>query len=258
MKLSSIFESISRMFFHLENYGWGGYNLWKSKQRMEQKIVGYSLKKFNHKIFLRDGTSDYAIFRQIFIEKQYDCDFKGEPKVIIDCGANIGFASIFFAQKYPSAQIIAIEPEQSNFKMLQLNTQNFQNIHCLNNGLWYKKANLEVHEGQESGMWNFVVKEVDYQNENTIQAYSLTDIMEMYKLDHVDILKIDIEGSEKEVFENDHEWLAKTDLVIIELHDRMRNGTAKTFFEAIDPFDYCLNIKGENIFCELNTAINIE
>jgi FkbM family methyltransferase len=252
MPLSTMFESLTRMLSHVEKNGYEGFKLWKSKQSKKKETIGYALKDLKHKIYLRTASSDYAIYRQIFIEKQYEYSLKQDPKIIIDCGANIGLASVYFANKYPSAKIIAIEPETSNFELLVANTKNYPNVHCLKNGIWHKKTNLHIYDAG-MGSWNFVTNEVDYENENTISAISLTDIMVMFKIERIDILKMDIEGSEKEVFDNyDEAWLNNTDLVIIETHDRMKKGTAKSFFTAISSFNYSMDVRGENIFCELS------
>lgn len=66
---------------------------------------------------IRPGTSDMAVFRKIFLQREYSLECGQKPKLIIDGGANVGYASIFFAHKYPSAHIIAIEPEKRNYQM---------------------------------------------------------------------------------------------------------------------------------------------
>src|SRR5690606_34215424 len=109
-------------------------------------------------------------------------------------------------------------------------------------------------EDMNDGHWAIVTNEIgeNEKGENMIDAYNLAEIMSKYSLTHIDILKMDIEGSEKKVFsENYSQWLDKTRLVIIEFHDRMLAGTAKTFFEAIRNYDYRLETRGENIFCDL-------
>src|SRR5690349_9066138 len=78
-------------------------------------------------VYLRDNYSDRAIFLQVFYEKQYEVFDAPLPSSerIIDAGANIGLASVFFANKFPQAQIIAIEPELENFALLQKNTKGY-------------------------------------------------------------------------------------------------------------------------------------
>jgi hypothetical protein len=69
---------------------------------------------------LRTNTADVAVFRQVFVDREYDHAMLAgiHPKQIIDAGAHIGSVSILFAVKFPEARIIAIEPDAKNFEML--------------------------------------------------------------------------------------------------------------------------------------------
>ena len=77
--------------------------------------------QYRHPIYLRRYTSDYSTFKQIYVKKDYDISIDFEPKIIIDAGANVGLASVYFANRFPNAIIYAIEPEQSNFEALVQN-----------------------------------------------------------------------------------------------------------------------------------------
>ena len=111
------------------------------KQYLFKKRYGnglFSIKPYKNSapVYIRENSSDTAVFNQVFYRNEYNIELKEEPEIIIDCGANIGLASVYFANKYPGALIIAIEPEPSNYEMLIKNTANYSNIHCHNNGVW--------------------------------------------------------------------------------------------------------------------------
>ena len=94
-----------------------------------------------------------------------------------------------------------------------------------------------------------MVVEEDLEN-GTINAKSLDSIIAKHNIDIIDILKIDIETSEKQLFTNNFEkWLPKTKVIIIELHDRMEAGCAKAFFNAINKCytNYTYSTLGENV-----------
>ena len=55
-----------------------------------------------------------------------------------------GFASIYFANKYPGAKIIAIEPEQSNFELLKDNIAPYPNIIPIQAALWHKNEEINL------------------------------------------------------------------------------------------------------------------
>lgn len=204
----------------------------------------YQIESNGNKVSLRKNTSDYGILKQIFINKEYDIEYKiKNPKIILDCGANIGLASLFFNMKFPEAQIIAIEPEESNYELLCKNIKNVKNIIPLKAGLWKKECQLEVKDiGLDK--CGFIVEETT--SEKGIKAESINSLMKKFDIEFIDILKIDIEGSEKEVFEN-CDWLDKVGMIIIELHDRMKKGCSMSLFKAISKYNYDLELSGENL-----------
>lgn len=88
------------------------------KHLLKQKDLVVKLKGYKHPVYLRNGTSDTRVFSQLFVGREYLNAIRNiNPKVIIDCGANIGLASIYFKFYFPNAKIFAFEPESSNFNM---------------------------------------------------------------------------------------------------------------------------------------------
>lgn len=202
------------------------------------------------RIELRTGTSDYLVFEQVFSFGIYNMELDFVPNIIIDCGANIGLSSIHFANNYPDAKIIAIEPEKSNYEMLIRNTYEYPNIICLQKGIWYKPCFLEIIDSSVLN-WGFMVKEST--KKTNMDAVSILNLIEIYELPQIDILKIDIEGSEKELFENDPElWLPYVKVLVIELHDRLKNGCSHALFNALNHFNYNMRVEGDILFIYLN------
>jgi len=209
------------------------------------------LKTINYSFSLRSKTSDIPTFHQIFTNREYDFDLNFNPKIIIDAGANIGLSAIFYANKYPASKIICIEPEQSNYNLLKKNTRNYDNIITLNNAL----SNLSNQDlaiiDNGYGNWGFMTEPIVNGIKGitpNVKSISINEIMNKYDFEIIDIVKIDIEGSEKEVFEkNSENWLPNTRCLIIELHDRMKKGCSKSFFSAISKHDFSFSHRGENL-----------
>lgn len=186
-------------------------------------------------IRLRKQTSDYDTFYQAIVHRQYKFNYGVDPKVIIDGGANVGLASIAFKNMYPDATIIAIEPDKENYASLVANLKPYSNIHTIEAGLWNKKAFLKISDKYNFGKWGMITEEVERKEESTISVTTIDDIMIDFNVDYVDILKLDIETAEKQLFSSDFEsWLPKIKVIVIELHDSIIAGTAKPFFEAIN------------------------
>jgi FkbM family methyltransferase len=182
------------------------------------------------------------------------------PETIIDAGANIGLAAVYFANKYPKSTIVSIEPETTNFNVLQKNVQHYPSVHPLNKALSNKKEVLRV-EDVGLGHWGFMtssIPESETNVVNSIESTTLSEIMTQFKFDHLDIVKIDIEGYEKELFESDYEdWVPKTRCLIIELHDRMKMGCSTSFFSCISKYNFSFSMQGENlIFINNDLTVN--
>lgn len=95
-------------------------------------------------IELRPKTSDTPVFHQIFTLREYDIEFNEKVDLIIDAGANIGLSSVYFANKYPNAKILSIEPEEGNYNILLKNTSLYKNIIPIKKALYNKICTLNI------------------------------------------------------------------------------------------------------------------
>ncbi len=170
------------------------------------------------------------------------------PLTIVDAGSNVGFSALFFAQKFPQAKIYCIEPDPDNYSQLLKNTTNYENIRTHQAALWPIDEMLNLNNNhQESASIR-----VEKTNSANVEGISIPKLMQQYQIDKIDILKIDIEGAEKELFSNrPADWLSKVDIILIELHDMYIDGTSKAFFHAIHDRLDKMYIQGENIICFL-------
>ena len=250
-------RSLANLARHISKFGLlPGCKIYLSNYYGTKRYLNIHVPGLPNKVALRNGTSDAHCFNQVFVDLDYDFDIGFEPTRIIDCGANIGLSSLFFHRKYPNATVVAVEPETSNFTMLEKNVRPYTNIKCLNNGIWNKTVNLEISsENSENEKWGFTVKEINHSSNTSIKAVTIIDIMNQFKMDEIDILKMDIEGSELEVFSSNYEsWLPKTRILMIELHDRGKKNCSKTFFQSLFKYDFSINQyhRGEIIMCIRN------
>ena len=207
----------------------------------------FSLSNYPRKLFLRKGTSDEPTFRQVFMNIRYDMQLPFIPLTILDGGANVGYASVFFANKYPQAHIVAIEPDDSNFTQVEKNTSSYQSIKVIKTAIWGKSTHLKI-TNPESEPWAFEVAECDQDDDGAFEALSISQIIEQQGWESIDILKLDIEGAEMNVFQDGYEeWLPKVKLLIVELHERIRPGCTEVFERAISKYPFEKSISGENL-----------
>jgi len=210
----------------------GGYLFLSLKIGNQQNVKVPGIK---YRISLRKKSSDYETFYQAIVHNQYNFNYSINPQIIIDGGANIGLASIALKNMFPAAKIIAIEPDSENFAQLNKNIRCYTDIETVQAGLWNRKAILSVTDKYKQGKWAMVTQEVKTEASDTIATITISELMLRFELDRIDILKLDIETAERELFSSAYaEWLPKVKVIIIELHDFISKGTAKPFFKAIN------------------------
>ncbi len=187
---------------------------------------------FNATIKLRKRpSSDLNVFSQVYEYKEYqpvvEVFKKHFPTVtklnFIDAGSNVGLTSVFFSKFFPDSRFINIEPDTSNFETMSYNlsANGIQSVEKVKGGIWSANSYLKiVSDFRDKNDWSFRVEET--LEPTDIKAFSINHLIESNNFPFIDILKIDIEGSEKEVLtspKSDVSYLAKTKCIAIEIHD---------------------------------------
>jgi FkbM family methyltransferase len=212
--------------------------------KLRGRPVLLQVKEFGLKspIHLRVPSSDVEVFRQIFINNEYKIEVNRDPEFIVDAGANIGIASVYFANQFPNARILAIEPEKENFEVLVKNVKAYPNVQPVLGALWGESAEVEVVD-RGLGNWGFMIETssdrqtASKSSHQKVEGMTVDMILDRYDVQKISILKLDIEGAELEVFRNSSSWIDRIDSLIIELHERMKPGCNRSFYSATSGFD---------------------
>jgi FkbM family methyltransferase len=169
-------------------------------------------------LFYRAHTSDRRVLYQIFVDREYRClDHVRDAALIVDCGANVGYSSAYFLARYVDAHVIAVEPDTGNFEMLRRNVSRYaERVTLINSGVWSSSTGLVISEPAAEA-WAFTVREARLGERATLHAVDIGTLLAQSGYERISILKVDIEGSEKEVFRS-APWLEKVDYLVIELH----------------------------------------
>jgi FkbM family methyltransferase len=181
-------------------------------------------------IFLRYRTSDIVVFNQVFLSNEFAdllAFIPNDHKIttIIDAGANIGLSSIKFNSVFPGATVIAIEPDENNYRMMCKNLQANNVKHtALQAGVWNKTTTLYIDRSFRDGReWSIHVTE-KANGEPGIRAVALSELVQKHGIPEIGLLKIDVEGSEKQIFLEpgaNLDFLQKTKYIAIEVHDEV-------------------------------------
>ena len=192
---------------------------------IQTKDIGrLSLRKF--------PTSDYSVFKQVFVDNDYGQlaklikDKLPHGKItMIDGGANVGFTSIAINNQLTQGyqlDVTLVEPFEENIKQIRRNLvwHNIYRFSIIKGGITNNSSFLTLDfDFRDSLEWSIQIKETTIPTD--IKALEITDLMKMNKWQIIDILKLDIEGSEKELFSNKSyalNFLKHVKLLAIEIH----------------------------------------
>jgi FkbM family methyltransferase len=187
-------------------------------------------------IHIRMRSTDAGVYRGILVRGEYAFDLPFSPKVIVDAGANVGIASIYFTHRYPDAKVIAVEPEASNFAALVKNVQPYPAIIPVQAALWNRDGEISIGEPDPSCGRVGAVAFFTHEGEGSkVRAITMRTLMKEMQVQSVDLLKVDIEGAEKEVFEN-CDWIDDVRCMMVELHDRFKPGCSEALNSVTSRF----------------------
>ncbi len=195
-----------------------------------------------HPLQLRVPSTDVPTYKHIFVRKEYRFEGEVTPLTIVDAGANTGLASIYFANRYPGARIIAIEPEQGNFELLVKNVELYPNVIPVRAALWKSNEPIELVD-PGLGDWGYMTRNRGDESEpsqqvcHTVEAMTVDRMMDRFELENIDLLKLNIEGAEREVFEESDVWIDCVNSIVVKLHDHMKPGCESSIFRGAQGFD---------------------
>jgi FkbM family methyltransferase len=168
------------------------------------------------------------------------------PGLIVDCGANVGYASVSFLERYPNAEVIAVEPDPGNAAMARRNLAPYgDRATVVEAAVWPFSTPLRIRRGAfgDGREWSFQVEECP---PGELPDVAGIDLGRVFASRSVELLKIDIEGSEIALFSGACPWLSLVRNIAIELHD---HECSEVFHRALAEYSYEEFTAGEVTFC---------
>ena len=209
-----------------------GHRLFGWPERLNVTIPG-----IKDPVVLRMRTTDVSICEQVLFQGHNAFALEFVPDTIVDVGANIGMVSIFYANRYPNARIVAVEAEPSNFEILLQNVKHYSNILPFHAALWDRDGQVSLIAPGGNEDTAFKVGFAVHAGEGVpVRAITVRTLMKEAGISSIDLLKIDIEGAEKEVFETASDWIDNVRCLAIELHDRFKPGCREAVRGATGAF----------------------
>lgn len=220
---------------------------WRQRGEIAVRCAGRAAR-----LRVRQGTTDADVVRQCFVDDQYEIPTfpnvrayhreavqerysavigEGRKPLIIDCGANMGASATWFDLRFPGSAIVAVEPAEANVSLLRENCRDRRNVQVVEAGIGGVDGDAFLQDCC-GGHWGYRTGEA--QTGQPVRIISLSGIIEA-STDSTTVpflLKIDVEGVEKELFGHSLETVAAFPVIVIETHDFYMPGagTASPFF----------------------------
>jgi FkbM family methyltransferase len=192
-------------------------NIDREKLESAPRYTKMEIRFFDTPFYVSDPMTFLSGYKEIFKKEPYLFEFDENTPWIIDCGANVGLSVVYFKKKYPSAKIIAVEPDPELFKLLKRNIESFgwYDVILIQKGVWFEDGIIRFR--QEGGFSGQISKS-EYSDELIeIESISLETLIGNLE---IGLLKIDIEGAENDIFLNSAPNFEKVSNIFMEYHSR--------------------------------------
>jgi FkbM family methyltransferase len=202
-------------------------------------------------LLLRRETGDYMVFSEVFASGAYLLRgvVPDRVRLVVDLGANVGLATLFFIIQYPRARVVAVEPDRDNFELLRQNTTAVRDICLLVEGavnVYTGHARFDTSETTYNGRLSEHNALSDSSRQQIVPCFTMEDILARHGLldSFIDVLKVDIEGTEQQLFGASPVWLRRVGVLVAELHGAYR---AEHLARDLAPFGFTVLPPGSRL-----------
>lgn len=197
------------------------------------------------KIRYNDAASCFSAWRFIFDNHCYRFIARTEAPLILDLGANLGVASLYFYLEYPKARIIAFEPDPELFELLNANLEGLSRIETRRIAISDRDGEVDFFGiGDDSG--SLVGGFQEPSHEYRVPCSKLSAVLQEFP--RVDFLKMDIEGAEVSAIAEAKFYLHLVDYLFVEFHSfSNQSQSLSKLFAVLEEVGFRYFIQSESI-----------
>lgn len=162
----------------------------------------------------------FQVANSIFAGTTYPTiTFVTSVKTVVDIGANVGAASVYFAIAYPDARVYAFEPGSAAFSLLQGNVEPFRNVTAFPFGLFSREQTVPLFQGKNDSVESSLYSSLRTSSEGEqIRLVCAPDFFAEHGMAQIDVLKVDTEGCEVPILRSLHLYLPEVKVLYVEYH----------------------------------------
>jgi FkbM family methyltransferase len=216
MIITNILKGIGKRLSKTKSTHSGHQLGWLAEKLLKHKDDQFP-KKYQFPQFVLNYVRPYEViktYKEIFGAEIYKFNTPNKTGVILDCGANIGISTLYFALHNPLSTVYAFEPDKAIFELLTKNVQDNQltNVVLNNQAVWTDNCELSFsNKGSEAS-------QIDITGASNTKVNAIQLSTFLAKFEKVDFIKMDIEGAEYEVIQDCADQLNKVENLFLEYH----------------------------------------
>jgi FkbM family methyltransferase len=210
-------------FFLAFGKDWVRHHFSTRENRLVRRFVvrhGMSGQSYTLHMRMSPGIGDWTVLRGVWLQQEYFHPLIGQCQTILDLGANIGMAAVWFKGLNPKATLACVEPDPRNLSLLRLNlAENGIDARIFDCAVATRTGPARLGTGVNHG-WSSLENAGLHNHDRFVEVKTrrIPEILDDLGWSRVDLLKLDVEGLEQELFTDGGDWLSRIGLILFELH----------------------------------------
>lgn len=221
---SAVYRHLSRFYSDAATLLTEGLTTWRRLRRMQTAPPSapepVTFSRLQYPFLLRPGTNDIQTAINNFVREEYGAfDLPTAPQFIVDAGAYTGDTSAYFLSRYPAVRVLALEPAAVSFALARRNLEPYgPRVELLQIALAGREGTVLLSGDQTAAQ----ICAAKTRQSTNVQATTVTSVLARAPNARIDLLKMDIEGAEQDVFESGLErWAHRVTTIIVEPHGEL-------------------------------------
>ncbi len=181
-------------------------------------VARVRLRSLGGEVLLRSHTSDISVLGEVIVSKIYGVAARAagpKTRTIVDLGANTGLAARWLLHRFPDARVVCVEPQSGNVVVLRENLAGLESRAEILEACVGARDRLVTMVGSPGAESAFAM--VDDPN-GDVRVVTMQAVVDVLGTGRIDLLKCDIEGAEKELFEASSAWIEDVGAIAVECH----------------------------------------
>lgn len=230
--------------FLFDFYDKNGVNVYKSTLRMKS----IPIKKIKYGVHSMDPL--FVNYEQFFTDRIYDGFFSkiNNLNLVVDVGSNVGLFTELVLTRGAN-QVISLEINKKAIKTFKERYENDSRVKLIEKGLGYVSGISEIYIDPNNSLVSSILPNhtTNLIHKEKIDIISFSDLVKSENLQKIDLIKIDVEGSEYGIFNGmTEEDMNKIENILLEFHDNFGNILEDSILSKLREFGFTYSIFQDN------------